>query len=88
MVCLILLGANVTRTFLDGILQTRTFALPAYDIDMDIADDFTKLDNGAASVFTISNPIIKKAFRLFLTGGTIAAPLFTVSIYLTKAVFS
>lgn len=76
-VSLILLGANVTREFLEGILQTRTLALPAYDIDMDIADDFTKLDNGASSVFTISNPIIKKAFRLFITGGTIAAPLFT-----------
>lgn len=75
-VSLILLGANVTRTFLEGILQTRTVAIPAYDIDMALGEDFTKTC-AAASVFTISNPIIKKAFRLFITGGTLGTPLFT-----------
>lgn len=54
----------------------RTVDLPAYEIDLELGEDFTKTcDTG--STFTIINPIIKKSFRLFLTGGTIAAPLFT-----------
>jgi hypothetical protein len=57
--------------------DVRTLALPAYDIDMSVADDFTKLTNGAASVFTISNPIVKKPFRLFISAGTLGTPLFT-----------
>jgi hypothetical protein len=75
-VSLILLGANVTREFLEGILVTRTVALAAYDIDMALGEDFTKTC-AAASVFTISNPIIKKSFRMFITGGTLGTPLFT-----------
>ena len=74
---LILLGANVTREFLEQMLVTRTLDLSAYNIDMSLADDFTKLTNGASSVFTISNPIIKKPFRLFISGGTLGTPLFT-----------
>lgn len=76
-VSLILLGANVTREFLEQMLVTRTLALSGYNIDMSLAEDFTKLINGAGSVFTISNPIIKKPFRLFISGGTLGTPLFT-----------
>lgn len=56
----------------------RTVALSAFDIDMALGEDFTKLTGmGSNQTFTISNPIIKKKFRLFLTGGTLAVPTFT-----------
>lgn len=54
----------------------RTTAISAYDIDLSTGEDFSKTC-GASSAFTISNPIIKKKFRLFLTGGTLAVPTFT-----------
>lgn len=75
-VTMVYLGDQVTRSFLEGLLVTRTIAVPAYNIDMSAGEDFTKVC-GAGSAFTISNPIIKKPFRLFLTGGTLAATLFT-----------
>ena len=43
---------------------------------MSSGEDFTKT-LGTNSAFTISNPIIKKPFRLILTGGTIATVMFT-----------
>ena len=48
----------------------------AYYIDMSAADEFIKTI-GSASAFTISNAILRKPFRLILTGGTLAATLFT-----------
>jgi len=56
----------------------RTIALSAFNIDLSIGEDFTKFTNMITnSVFTITNPILKKTFRLFITGGTLAVPTFT-----------
>lgn len=53
-----------------------TVSLPDYEINLEAGEDFTKTC-GTGSTFTIINPIIKKPFRLFLTGGTLGATLFT-----------
>jgi hypothetical protein len=55
----------------------RNVTLAAYDIDLSIGENFTKVyANGNA--FTISNPIIGKRFRLFISGGTVlTVPTFT-----------
>jgi len=54
----------------------RTIAPTAYALDLATGEDFTKT-LAANSAFTITNPIIKKPFRLVITGGTLAANLFT-----------
>lgn len=73
---LILIGKPITREIVESLTAVRTVNMAAYDVDMSAGEDFTKVC-AAGSAFTISNPIIKKPFRLFLTGGTLAATLFT-----------
>jgi hypothetical protein len=51
-------------------------AMAAYDVDLEAGEDFSKTC-GADSAFTISNLILRKPFRMFLTGGTLASTLFT-----------
>ena len=71
------------KTTLDAINYNklvRTIALPAFDIVLKDGDDFTKLTGmGTNQAFTINSEglIIKKAFRLIITGGTLAVPTFT-----------
>lgn len=54
----------------------RNIDMAAYDVDHAVGDQFTKTC-GAASAFTISNAVIFKPFRMVITGGTLAATLFT-----------
>lgn len=54
----------------------RTVAMAAYEVDLEAGEDFTKTC-GSASAFTIANLIIKKPFRMFLTGGSLNTALFT-----------
>lgn len=73
---LILIGKPITREIVESLTAVRTVNVAAYDVDMTLGEDFIKTLE-ASSAFTISNPIIKKPFRMFLTGGTIAATMFT-----------
>lgn len=73
---LILIGKPITREIVESLTAVRTVNMAAYDVDMTLGEDFIKTLE-ASSAFTISNPIIKKPFRMFLTGGTIAATMFT-----------
>jgi len=57
-------------------VPVREIVPSAFVIDLSSGEDFTKT-LGTNSAFTISNPIIKKPFRLILTGGTIATVMFT-----------
>lgn len=59
---------------------TRTVALSAFDIVLKDGEDFTKLTGmGANQVFTLNNAgiVLKKSFRLFITGGSIPTQPFT-----------
>ncbi len=73
---LILIGKPITRAIVEELTAIRTVNMTAYDVDMALGEDFVKTLE-ADSAFTISNPVIKKPFRMFLTGGTIAATMFT-----------
>jgi len=69
--------------------NVRSVVLAGYNIDMSLYDDFEKLDCGANSQFTITNPILKKGFRMNLKGGTLQIPTFsgyTVNWILTSLV--
>lgn len=54
----------------------RTVAMADYEVDLEAGEDFTKTC-ADDSVFTFANLIIKKPFRMILTGGTLDTPLFT-----------
>ena len=75
-ITLILIGKPITREIVESLTAVRTVNIAAYDVDMSLGEDFVKTLE-ADSAFTISNPVIKKPFRMFLTGGTIAATMFT-----------
>lgn len=75
-ITLILIGKPITRETVESLTAIRTVNIAAYDVDMSLGEDFVKTLE-ADSAFTISNPVIKKPFRMFLTGGTIAATMFT-----------
>lgn len=72
---LILLGANVTRNFLENMLVTRTVVMTSNIINMSVGDDFERVCSENTQ-FTLINQIIKKPFRIKMTGGTLTAPLF------------
>jgi len=54
----------------------RTIVMDSNDIDLSSGEDFEKTC-ASLQAFTISNEIIKKPFRLILTGGSLATTLFT-----------
>lgn len=67
--------SDITALQLNNVASTK-FTIPAYDVDMTASKDFSKTC-GASSQFTIINPVIGKTIRLFLTGGTLNADLFS-----------
>lgn len=70
------LAANTAAVIANTASTITTTAMPALDIDMLSGFDFTKTI-GANTAFTISNPVIKKPFRLIISGGTLVVPTFT-----------
>jgi hypothetical protein len=73
-----LIGTNPTHNHFNQL--RRTVALTGFDIVLTAGEDFTKLTGMATpSTFTINvaGLVLKKQFRLFLTGGTLALPTFT-----------
>lgn len=83
---MIALGAVLTKAAIEALLtgsiyshnhNVRSVVLAGYNIDMSLYDDFEKLDCGVNSQFTISNPILKKGFRLTIKGGTLLVPTFS-----------
>lgn len=66
---------DITNLQMNNNAQT-TVVLAAYDVDMQASSrDYSKTC-GSNSQFTISNPIVGKTFRMFLTGGTLNSDLF------------
>jgi len=80
-------AANTAAAIITPVIynqSARTIAISAFNIQMSdanglcLAEDFTKLTGMASpTTFTISNPLLKKPFRLILSGGILAVPTFT-----------
>jgi len=53
-----------------------TVALPGFNIDMTTGEEFS-VTMGTNQALTIMNPIIKKPFKVIMTGGTLATSIFS-----------